>query len=341
MEQINPADTKLLMEKLQAYRISCAIHLAAKLELSELLRNGPRSVSDLAETCGVAPGPLYQIMRSLAAEGIYREESFEIFANTPLSSQLVRDNPGPIWSYSIIVGEVYMAAFANLYHSVKTGQSAFADLHGQSYWDYLGQHSDMGALFDGLMTRIYDGDVEYLLDLFDFPSLGRLLDVGGGRGSFVRALMARHPEVTCGLFDLPSVSERNIEEFARDGLSARCEVLSGSFLEAVPSGFNTYLIKNVLHNWGDDEALCILRNCRVAGGAKTRLAVVEFIVPPGNEPSFAKGLDLTMLAMFGGKERSLAQFERLLGDAGYHITSIVEGESQKGLGIILADPFPA
>ncbi len=151
--------------------------------------------------------------------------------------------------------------------------------------------------------------------------------------------MAHHPEVTCGLFDLPAVSERNNDEFARDGLSVRCEILSGSFLDAVPSGFDAYLVKSVLHNWGDEEALRILRNCRSAGGNKTRLVIVDFIVPPGNEPSFAKGLDLTMLALFGGKERSLAQFERLLGDAGYRITSVVEGESQHGLGIILADPI--
>jgi len=338
LEQTDPADASRLMEKLQGFRISCAIHLAAKLELTKHLTGGPKSIPDLAEICLVAPDPLYQIMRSLAAEGIYREESFEVFANTSLSSQLDRDKPGPIWNYAIVVGELYVSAFANLFHSVKTGKSAFADLHGQSFWDYLSQHSELGAIFDDLMTRLYDGDVDYLLGLFDVPSLGRLLDVGGGRGSFVRALMARHPEVTCGLFDLPAVSERNNDEFAQDGLSARCEILSGSFLDGIPSGFDAYLIKSVLHNWGDEEALRILRNCRSAGGNNTRLVIVDFIVPPGNEPSFAKGLDLTMLALFGGKERSLTQFERLLGDAGYRITSVVEGESQIGLGIILADP---
>ncbi len=181
MEQTDPADARRLMDKLQGFRISCAIHLAAKLELTRHLSDGPRTIRELAEVCSVAPGPLYQIMRSLAAEGIYREETFEVFANTSLSSQLDRDSPGPIWNYAILVGELYLSAFANLFHSVKTGESAFADLHGQSYWDYLSQHNELGAVFDDLMTRLYDGDVDYLLELYDFPSLGRLLDVGGGR----------------------------------------------------------------------------------------------------------------------------------------------------------------
>ncbi|WP_428670547.1 methyltransferase [Roseibium sp.] len=338
MEQSGLTDADRLMGKLQGFRISCAIHLAAKLELTEHLMDGPKSVQELAALCSVAAGPLYQIMRSLAAEGIYREETFEVFSNTNMSRLLHRDAPGPAWNYSIIVGELYVSTFANLFHSVKTGQSAFADLNGMSYWDYLGRNDELGAIFDNLMTRLYDGDVEYLLNLYDFTSLGRLLDVGGGRGSFVRALMARHPEVECGLFELPAVSGRNELEFAADGLGGRCEILSGSFLEEIPSGFDAYLVKSVLHNWDDEHAARILRNCRAAGGNSARLVIVDFIVPPGNEPSFAKGLDLTMLALFGGKERSLIQFDQLLAGVGYRIASVVEGESQRGLAIIVADP---
>lgn len=338
MEHTTSPDATRLMGKLQGFRTSCAIYVAAKLELTKLLTDGPRSVQELATICSVHPGPLYQVMRSLAAEGIYQEESYEVFANTPMSQLLGRESPGPAWNYAVIVGELYVSAFANLLHSVRTGESAFADLHGTSFWDHLGCHDELATTFDNLMTRLYDGDVEYLLDLYDFSSLGRLLDVGGGRGSFVRSLMARHPHVQCGLFDLPAVSERNVKEFAEDGLSPRCEILAGSFLDSIPSGFDAYLVKSVLHNWDDESALRILRNCRAAGGLDSCLVIVDFIVPPGNEPSFAKGLDLTMLTLFGGKERSLAQFDRLLDGAGYRLASVVEGESKNGLGVIIANP---
>ncbi len=328
----------ILREKLLGFQISSAIHLAAKLELTKHLGNGPKTVQELAAVCSVKPEPLYQIMRCLAAEGIYREETFETFSNTPISSLLSREAPGPAWTFAILAGEMYFPAFSNLHHSLQTGESAFADLKGHSFWDYLGQHEELGASFDDMMTRLYDADIGALLQRYDFSSLGRLLDVGGGRGTFVRKLLARHPDLECGLFDLPAVSERNEKEFAEDGLRERCEILSGSFLEGVPSGFDAYLLKSVLHNWDDEHALRILRNCRSAGGANARLVVVDIIVPPGNEPSISKGIDLTMLALYGGKERSIVQFQRLLGDAGYQMDSVVEGASQSGLGIVLAKP---
>lgn len=330
--------TSLLMSKINAYRISQAIYIAAKLGISKKLAKKQKSAGELADLCGVQPGRLYQVLRALAAEGIYTEDDQGRFSNTPMSEYLTEDAPGPFWANAIMVGERYYEAFGALMHSVQSGEAAFEKIHGESFYDNLSCHPDVGRIFDSMMTALYAGDIEYLLGLYDFSRFGRILDVGGGRGTFIRGLLSRGVTRECGLFDLPAVSERTRKEFTRDGLVDNCEIISGSFLDGLPKGFDTYLFKSILHNWSDNSVDTILRQCRAACGPDSRIAIVEYIVPHGNEPSFAKGLDLTMLALFGGKERSLKEFEALLRAARFELDEFVPPSTPAGMGLVVGNP---
>ena len=162
-----------------------------------------------------------------------------------------------------------------------------------------------------------------MLDAYDFSGIGVLADIGGGNGSTLVGVLGRYPEMRGILFDLPGVVERARAEIEAAGLADRCEVVGGSFFEAVPGGADAYLLRHIIHDWDDEKAAAILRNVRRAMGEGARLLVVEGVIPPGNEPSFGKLLDLTMLVIPGGLERTEEEYRRLYEAAGFRLTRIV------------------
>jgi hypothetical protein len=221
------------------------------------------------------------------------------------------------------MGEMFFAAFGDLMHAVRTGRPAFDTVFGQPFFDFLSAHTELGRLFDSQMTTLYTREVEALLDAYDFSGAGRILDVGGGRGTVVRALLAHYPDIECGVFDLPEVVERTRNSFAADGLSGRCDMEAGSFFESVPAGYDSYLLKHVLHDWDDEKCAVILRNIRRTMPNDGRLLVLEHIVPPGNQPSTTKEYDLLMLVLFTGKERTEAEYRSLLTRTGFVLVRVV------------------
>jgi cyclopropane fatty-acyl-phospholipid synthase-like methyltransferase len=212
-------------------------------------------------------------------------------------------------------------------HAVRTGTPAFDKVFGQPFFDFLSTHKELGQLFDFQMTALYEREVDAVLNAYDFAGAGRILDVGGGRGSVARALVARFSDLKCGLFDLPAVADRARESFAADGLSDRCTVEAGSFFDAIPSGYDTYLLKHVLHDWDDAKCVIILSNVRRTIGSDGRLLVLECVVPSGNGPSVTKESDLLMLALLAGKERTEAEFQSLLAKTGFELVRVVHTAS--------------
>ncbi len=250
---------------------------------------------------------------------MFAEDEGGRFANTPMSECLRTGAPGPGRNTALLLGEVFFAAFGELMHSVRTGTPAFDKVYGQSFFDFLSTNKEIGGLFDVQMTALYEREVEALLHAYDFAGAGRIIDVGGGRGTVIRALLTRFPDLQCGLFDLPAVVDRTRESFAAVGLSDRCTIEGGSFFEAIPSGYDTYLLKHVLHDWDDEKAALILARVRSAIGRKGRLLVLEHIVPPGNAFSVTKETDMLMLTLLAGKERTEAEFRNLLAGTGFEL----------------------
>ena len=321
---------------INSYRFSQAVSVATRLGIPDLLTSGEKTAEQLAELVSVESGPLYQVLRASASCGVFEEDENGRFSNTPMSDCLRRDAQGPARILALLLGEVHFAAFGKLMQTVQSGEPAFELALGQSFYEYIARHEELGRMFHSLMTKLFSAEVSAVMNAYDFAGAGRILDVGGGRGTVTRALLARFPTLRCGLFDQPTVVNRTWEEFTADGIIERCIIEAGSFFEAIPSGYNSYLLKHVLHNWTDDKCMAILKNVRRAIGGNGRLLLLEYVVPSGNQPSSAKELDLLMLTTFVGKERSESEFEKLLTKTGFKLNRVLNSTTE--LNVLEAYP---
>ena len=213
---------------------------------------------------------------------------------------------------------------------MRTGEPGFVPAHGCRFWEYLDSHPAEAAGFNETMSRISAARDAVLAGAYEFDDLRRLVDVGGGDGSLLRAVLARHPHLQGVVFDQPGVVEVARERLLEAGLDERCEAVAGDFMEAVPPGGDAYLLSLILHDWDDETALRILRNCRAAMNDAARLLVVELVVPAADDPAPAPGVvrivrqtDLEMLAVVGGRERTAAEYGELLAQAGFSLARIL------------------
>jgi O-methyltransferase domain/Dimerisation domain len=311
-----------LLQLLNGFRVTQALVVVTKLEIADKLADGPKTAAELAKLASAQSGPLYQVLRAVASLGVFAEDEAGRFFNTPMSEFLRSGAPPVARNTAMLIDAVHWRALGELMHAVRTGTPAFDKAFGVDFFNYLTANDALRAVFDTQMAALYAQQVDAVVEAFDFSKVGRFLDVGGGHGTVVRAVLARHSDVRCGLFDLPSVAERTQKSLAADGLADRCTVEAGSFFERIPTGYDTYLLKHVLHDWGDTKAGEILGNVRHAMPRGGRLLLLEYLVPGGNEPSLAKGFDLLMLALFAGKERSEKEFRDLLDANGFRLERI-------------------
>jgi O-methyltransferase domain/Dimerisation domain len=325
-----------VLRLINSYRFSQAVSVATRLGIPDELASGGKTADQLAELVSVKSGPLYQVLRASASCGVFVEDENGRFSNTPMSDCLRCDVQGPARIMALLLGHVHFAAFDKLMQAVQSGKPAFELAFGAPFFEYIGQRDELGRMFDSLMTKLFPAEVDAVINAYDFGSAGRILDVGAGRGTVTRALMARFPHLRCGLFDQPATAERTRKEFATDGIIDRCTIEMGSFFEAVPPGYDSYLLKHVLHDWTDEKCMMILRNVRKAAGHDSRLLLLEYVVPPGNQPSLAKEFDLLMLATFAGKERSESEFQELLAKSGFRLNRVVRSAME--LNVIEALP---
>jgi hypothetical protein len=320
---------------LTGYWVSQALYVAAKLGLADLLKDGPRPSDELAAATHSDPTALYRLLRALASVGVFAEDGGRRFALTPLAERLRSDLPDSQRSLAVMNGEEFYRAWGELLYSVQTGRPAFDKLFGRPVFDYLSQHPEQARVFDAAMVGVHGRETAAMLDVYDFAGIGTLADVGGGNGSLLAAVLRRHPRLRGILFDLPGVVQRARANLEAAGLAGRCHVVGGSFFEAVPGGADAYLMRHILHDWDDERAAAILRNVHRAAPDGARLLAVEGVVPPGNGPSFTKLLDLTMLVIPGGRERTEDEYRRLFAAGGFRLTravptaaevSVIEGE---------------
>jgi O-methyltransferase domain/Dimerisation domain len=326
-----------LMRLVNGFQISQAIHAAAVLGIADLLADGPQASDDLAAKTKTQPAVLYRLLRALAAAGVFHEESGKRFSLTPMGACLKSDAPVPVGPWAAHMGRpYYWSAWGDLLHSVRTGETAFRHVHGASVWDYRVEHPDDGCVFDAAMRGLSGQVAKAIADAYDFGAFARVVDVGGGTGTLLAAILAANPGLRGVLFDQPQVVAGAAAVLGAAGVAGRCEIKSGDFFAAVPDGGDAYLLKAILHDWTDAEAARILRICRAAVPARGKLLVVEQVIAPPNEGPVGKLSDLNMLAITGGRERTAEEFAALLESGGFHIGPVHPTSS--ALSIIEAVP---
>ena len=326
---------------MDGYLITQLLYVAVKLGVAEALAAEPRDAEAVARAVGAQPDALRRVLRGLASEGLLDELPDDRFDLTPLGACLRGDVPGSMRGAIIARGDVYYAATAGLLDAVRHGGTAFERVHGLSFFEYLGQHPEQGAAFQGSMTDRSRQEAADVVAAYDFGRFARLIDVGGGHGILLETILRATPRLHGVLLDRPPVAEAARDRLAAVGLGERCTFVPGDFFVAVPPGGDAYLLSRVIHDWNDDEAIRILARCREAMEDRSTLLLVEAILPERaqDQPSAIR-MDLHMLALLHGQERTVTEYERLLGAAGLRLVRDVPTRSPAGLGVIEAVPVP-
>lgn len=305
-----------------------AIYVAAKLQIADLLADGPRSVNDLAKQTNTDPPSLYRLLRALASMGIFADDGTQTFSLTPMAELLRSDVHGSQHAMALMCGEEHYQAWGELLYSVKTGKMAFDKMFGMPIFEYLSKNIEQAKIFDAAMVGVHGRESAAMVEAYDFAGTGIIADIGGGNGSLLTAILSTFPTIRGILYDLPGVTERAKSNIEKAGLSNRYSVIGGNFFESVPEGADAYLMRHIIHDWDDEKALTILRNIHRVIRPDARLLVIEGVIPPGNDPHFGKLLDLTMLTLPGGKERTEEEYRLLFEKGGFRIKRIVPTNAQ-------------
>lgn len=336
-QEIGLRDT--LFQAIAGMTTSQLIYAVAKLGIADLLKDGAKSYTELAESTQTHAPSLYRALRALASIGIFAEINDHHFQLTPLAEFLRSDVPNSMQGLAIWMGgENYRwQTWDKILYSIKTGKPAFDYVHQIPLFEYFEKHPEAGKIFNQAMSStsaIYNSAI--VAD-YDFSSIKTLVDIGGGQGFFLTAILQANPNLNGIVYDLPHVVTEATKQIKSLNLNDRCTIASGSFFESIPSGGDVYMMKLVLHDWDDLQAIQILKNCHKVMGENSKLLVVENIVPPGNEPSTGKFTDVEMLLMTsGGRERTKDEFAKLFAAAGFQLTrvtttscplSVIEGRS--------------
>jgi SAM-dependent methyltransferase len=313
--------TVALRRLVNGYQVTQAIHVAATLGIADLLADEPRDAEQLAAATSSHAPSLRRVLRALASVGVLDEGDDGRFALTEIGACLRSDAPDPVGGWAAFVGRPsHFAAWSNLLHTVRTGENAFAAVHGTDVWDYRAAHADEGAAFDRAMTDITRRANRHLLDAYDFSPFASVVDVGGGHGALVAALLTAHPGMRGVVFDLPHVVADAPALLAAAGVLERCDVVAGSFFDdPLPAGADAYLLKAIVHDWEDEQAVAILRACRAAMRPDSMLLVVDRDLGAPNENPDAKLSDLNMMVGTGGRERTRDEFEALFAAGGFSL----------------------
>lgn len=307
------------------YWVSRLVYVAAKLRLADLLKGRARTVEDLASAAAVQPAALYRLLRALASVGIFAESKGRRFKLTPLAATLQTGVPNSMHAWALMINEPWMwASWNELLHGAKTGEMPFLKAHQMPIFQYLGTHPEDLEVFGESMSSISRTENPAIAAAYKFSKNSTLVDIGGGHGSLLAAILKANPRLKGVLFDQSAVIARaeNDRHVTAKGIAQRCRLESGNFFQGVPDGGDAYIMKYILHDWNDEECVKILSNCRAAMNKGGKVLVVDNVISPGNDPSWGKLLDIQML-IIGGRERTKEEFAALFAAAGLKLTRVV------------------
>jgi hypothetical protein len=267
--------------------------------------------------------PLFRLLRALVGLGVFKKDASDRFALTPMGELLRAGDPDSKRAMAIMIGEEHHRAWGELLYSLETGKPAFDHVYGEPVFDYLAKHPEAGANFDAAMTAIHGRETAAMIEAYDFSGIEHLIDVGGGNGTLLSMLLARYPSLRGTLYDLPHVVDRNRVKLREAGIADRCRAVGGDFFQNVPTGANAYLMRHIIHDWDDERSIAILDNCRRAMADGGRVLLIEIVLGDDLKSNFGPMLDLNMLVMPGGKERTAAEYRQLFGAAGLKLARII------------------
>ncbi|MBN9663239.1 MAG: methyltransferase [Acidobacteria bacterium] len=321
---------------ISGFWLSRAVQVAATLEIPDLLADGPRDVRDLAAATSTHELSLYRLLRALASGGVLRELPGRCFEATSLSNMLRKDVPGSLRSTVITeLGLMHYAAWGNFVDAVRTGEYAFQTTFQTDPWTYLKGQPQLAATFNDSMTNLTRVVQRAIVEVYDFTPYRKIVDIGGGQGQLLSAMLGASPDARGVLFDAASVVEQAREVLQHEPVRQRIEFHPGNFFESVPAGGDLYTMKWILHDWADAESRLILENIRKAMAPGARVLILDMVLPEPNVPDFGPMMDLNMLVMTGGRERTASEFSDLLASAGLRLVRVYKTNSP--LGIVEAE----
>jgi len=316
------AELRQILQLLNGFRVTQVLYVAARLGLADMLKNRPQPVEALAATTGATPDALYRVLRVLASIGVFEESTDRQFALTPLAALLQNDHPYGVRAQALFFGDEPYRAWGGLYNSVMTGANAYERVFGAPHFQYLAQHPDQNEIFNHAMSASSHQAAMAIVGAYDFSAAGTVVDIAGGQGVLIAAILLANPNLHGVLFDQPHVVENALPLLEAAGVADRCELASGDFFVAVPPS-DIYTLRHILHDWDDEHAIAILRSCAEAMASGGKTLVIESVIEPGNDPSPPKFLDLMMFVMNGGRERTAEEYRHLFAAAGLRLTRII------------------
>jgi hypothetical protein len=325
MADDSPDPATAIRRLVEGYQISQAIHVVATLGIADLLASGSRSNDELAASTQTHPPTLYRLLRALASVDVFRELDGHRFELTALGERLRSDVADSIAGWAMFIGRpYYWQAWAGLFHSVRTGENAFQHIHATDVWAYRSSRPDENAIFNRAMTALSRRSNAALLARYDFGRYRTIVDVGGGNGALLVAILSAYPDLVGVLFDQPHVVGAASAVLEHAGVAERCRVVAGSFFEEIPEGADSYLLRAVIHDWKDEEAIRILGVVRRAIPSEGTVLLIERVIRSPNEGRDAKFSDLNMLVVPGGQERTCEEFVTLLDAGGFRLAGVVD-----------------
>lgn len=336
-------DRAALIEVIGGYMAAHALGLAAELKIADLIDDGVCTTSALAEATGTHAPSLHRLLRALVAVGITTEPEPGRFGLTEVGAQLRSDAPDSLYAFTrFFTNPSLFTSWQQVGHTVRTGECAFDHVYGKNIYAHLAEHPELSALFNVAMSQESRMSADLVAAGYDFSAVNSIVDIGGGDGTLLAAILSAHPHLTGVVFDSPSGVAEAGTVLAEAGVADRCEVRAGDFFDSVPSGADLYVIKSVFQDWDDAGAAAILRTCRAHLPATAKLLIVGSVLP--DTATTAEPVmfytDVNMLVTAGGRERTESEFRDLLTETGFTVLSVDHGAAGP-LSMIQARPRPS
>jgi O-methyltransferase domain len=298
-----------------------AIHVAAKLGLADFVASGAKSSDELADATHAHGPSMARLLRALTSLGIFVEDMTGKYRQTALSDTLRSDHPESMRPSAMMLGAHFVwKPCGALEEAVRTGHPPFERLYGASFFEHMAGHPDDAAVFNAAMSSSAD-HLAAIVGAYEFSKFERIVDVGGGHGLLLTAILSANPRLRGVLYDLPAVVA-GASALRQEPISQRCEIAGGDFFQGVPAGADAYILKGIIHDWNDEAALKILKNCRRAIRADGRLLIVDAVLTRSTAPASAL-MDMLMMVLTSGRERTESEFGSLLPEAGFSMMQVI------------------